>query len=107
MGCLASFQNSRVKPRKATETAQTGTLSVPTASEIQMRPANPNRTYLTIRNLDQANPVRYGYPAQFGTLATNGFLLKGGDAADLESTQEIRIIAFGAAVEVVWDEGSG
>lgn len=106
-GCLASFQNSRIKPRNATVTAETGSVSVSNVVETTIRPANVNRTYMTLRNLDPTNPIRYGYPAQFGSLSLDGFLLKAGDAVDLESTEEVRAIASGGIVPTCWDEGSG
>lgn len=105
--CLASFQNSRIRPRNATTTAQTGSVTISNVTETTIRPANVNRTYMTLRNLDSTNPIRYGYPAQYGTLSVDGFLLKAGDAVDLESTEEIRAIASGGSVISCWDEGSG
>lgn len=105
-GGLASFQNSRVKPRKATETADTDQITIG-LTETLVRVANANRTYLSVRNLDSANPIFYGYPAHFGNLLTKGFQLKGGDAIDIESTQEIRAIGLGGSVLVCIDEGQG
>ena len=108
MGCLASFQNSRIRPRKATVYAITHQLTVAaTPTETVIHAANPNRTYLTLRNLDPTLNLQYGYPSQFGALLTQGFLLKAGDAVDLESTEEIRAIGIGGAVAVCYDEGSG
>lgn len=103
---LASFSNSRVKPRKATESANTKQITIAT-SETVVSLENQNRTYLSLRNLDMANVIFYGYPLQFGDLIAKGFQLKAGDAIDMESTQEIRAIAVGASVNVCIDEGQG
>lgn len=106
--CFASFPNSRIRARKATQTADTGIVTIPVAgpTNISIRPANQDRTYLTLRNTGTV-PFRYGYVDR-PTLYLDGMLLNPGDAVDLESLQEI----FGCCVtagtsECTWDEGVG
>lgn len=106
--CYASFPNSRVRSRKATQTADTGIVTAPAAPgpNIQVRPANQNRTYLTLRNTGTV-PFRYGYVDR-GTLYLDGMLLNPGDAVDLESLQAIFAVCVTAGTtEVTWDEGVG
>lgn len=107
MPCLASFTNSRLKPRNATSVAQTFKVTIDNVVETTIRPANANRTYLTLRNDDAVNTILYGYPANFGNLLTQGFVLKFGDAVDIESLQEVKAIALVAPVIASIDEGSG
>lgn len=106
--CFSSFPNSRTAARKATATADTGALLVNgnAGPNSLVRPANANRTYLTLRNTG-ANPVRYGYVNR-GTLSLDGMLLNPNDAVDLESPQAIYVIGTGVpGSEISWDEGQG
>ena len=47
--CLASCQDSRTKARKPTTSAKTYRMNIPDVATV-VRPANVNRTYLTLRN---------------------------------------------------------
>lgn len=106
LSCLASFQDSRTKPRKATSTAKTYTQVVPD-SATSIRPANANRTYLTLRNESLGVDLRYAYAA--ADLPLNGFLVRFGESVDIESPQEIFAVSTIAAmtVPISMDEGSG
>lgn len=105
--CYSSFPNSRIAARKATATADTGAVAVAAfpAPNTLIRPANPNRTYLTLRNTGP-NPVRYGYFDR-GSLNLDGMLLNPNDAVDIESPQAVYCIATGGGSEISWDEGQG
>lgn len=106
--CFASFPNSRIRSRKATQTADTGIITVPASPgpNVSVRPSNQNRTYLTLRNTGTV-PFRYGYEDR-GTLYLDGMLLNPGDAVDLESLQEIFACCVTAGTsECTWDEGEG
>lgn len=104
--CMASFQDSRVKPRKATSTAKTYQANV-TDAVTSIRPANANRTYLTLRNESQGVDLRYAYAA--ADLPLSGFLVRFGESVDIESPQEIFAISTVPAmvVPISMDEGSG
>lgn len=105
---LASFKNSRVSSRKATTDADTNELQILAASNTLVAAANSNRTYITLRLTDvtAGRDVRYDYfdnPA----MLTEGFLLKAGEAIDLESPQTIYARAVVIDVPCVTDEGQG
>jgi hypothetical protein len=105
---LASFKNSRVSTRQATSEADTFQVSVPIAVRTLLAVANTNRTYLTIRNTSivVGEDIYYDYfdnPA----ILTEGFLLKAGDALDIENLSDVFAQAVVATVVIDCDEGSG
>lgn len=107
--CLASFQDSRNKPRKATSSAVVYNVNVGDVVTL-LRPANPNRTYLTIRNESIGIDMRYSYsnnPADLNS--TKGFLIRFGESVDVESPQPIYSVCVvaGQTVDICMDEGSG
>ena len=104
----ASFKNSRLASRKPTTQALTYHVNVPLAVNTLLRPANPVRTYITIRNtsLLSTDIVYYDYFDNVNML-TEGFALKGGEAADLESPQALYAQATGNASIIDIDEGEG
>lgn len=111
MGVLysqASFKNSRVASRKATTTAGTDEKTVLAAANTLIAPTNLNRTYLTLRNLDTTpnHDLRYDY-FDNPLILTKGFLLKAGEAIDLESPQTVYGRATLADVLIDTDEGQG
>jgi hypothetical protein len=104
--CLASFQDSRTKPRKATSTAQTYRQTI-TDVPVSIRPSNDNRTYLTLRNESLGDDLRYAY--NIADLPLQGFLLRFGETVDIESPQEIFAVANVALkiIDICMDEGNG
>lgn len=114
---LASFPNSRIRPRKATRAADTyhilassdGTIgaldttvtppqntdrgSITTQGNVVVAEENENRTYLTLRNIDAERSVRYGYVDR-NTLADDGFELRAGDSVDLEAPTAIYVVGI-------------
>lgn len=103
--CLASFQDSRTKPRKATSSALTFRQTI-TDVPVLIRPANVNRTYLTLRNMHTANDIYYAY--SLADLPAQGFLLRFGESVDLESPEDIFAVAEPTfTIEICMDEGSG
>lgn len=60
---LASFPNSRVKPRPATQDANTYhvALDVDTNPVTLVAPPNANRTYIILKNLSDEGPFWYVY----------------------------------------------
>lgn len=99
---LASFPNSRIKPRAATTESfiYIGTLN---PSEVTMvRPFLDERTYATLKN----NTGAALYYDRHGNPDTDGFLLEAGQAIDLEGPQAIYLWApTGGAWSI--DEGRG
>lgn len=106
---LASFPNSRIKPRDARTSGNTDIQTIGAGLTVLVSAANPNRTDFTIRNLDSVNSVYYGYePTIDGTPAGEGFELKAGEAKDLFGVQPIYVHnPTGSAINIVTDEGSG
>ena len=105
----ASFKNSRIASRKPTTSADTdeGVIAAGPANTL-VRPLNQNRTYLTLRSeaVTAGDDIRYDYfdnPA----ILTEGFLLKAGEAVDLESPQAIYARAVANPVNYSIDEGQG
>jgi hypothetical protein len=106
---LASFKNSRISTRQAT--TEGDTFQVPVAlgpTNTLLAAANTNRTYLTIRNTSAVagEDMYYDY-FDNPNMLTEGFLLKNGEAADLESPEAIYAQAVVAPITVDCDEGSG
>jgi hypothetical protein len=105
----ASFKNSRVAARAPTTQANTfqQTIALGPANTL-IAPFTANRTYITIRSTaaTAGDDIRYDYfdnPA----ILTEGFLLKAGEACDLESPQAIYAQAVVNAVLCTIDEGQG
>lgn len=104
----ASFKNSRVSARKPTTHSDTFEVNVLAGSNTLVAAANPNRTYLTLRSTATASgdDLRYDYfnnPA----ILTQGFLLKAGEAVDLESPETIYARAVVSNVPCTVDQGEG
>jgi hypothetical protein len=106
---LASFPNSRIKPRPATTSSDTQIEPVPTGVATIVAPANLNRTTLTIRNLGNTDAY-YGYDASIdGSVGTNGgMLIKGLDSVDIDDPGDIYVFQNQVAVlNIAIDEGQG
>lgn len=104
----ASFPNSRIRSRKATQTAETGLVTIPAAPgpNVEILSSNQNRTYLTLRNTGTV-PFRYGYDDR-ATLYLDGMLMNPGDAVDVESLQALFACCVTAGTtECTYDEGVG
>ncbi len=111
MGILysqASFKNSRVSTRQATTSANVYEGVVLSASNTLIAAANPNRTYVTIRSeaTTAGDDLRYDY-FDNPNIITQGFLLKAGEAIDLENQSDIYARAVSNPVSISVDEGSG
>lgn len=104
----ASFKNSRINPRSATQTANTSKVAVPTLVNTLVATVNTSRTYLTLRNENTlaGDDLRFDY-FDNAAILTEGFLLKASEAVDLESTQNIYCQAVTNAVTLSLDEGQG
>jgi hypothetical protein len=104
----ASFKNSRIASRKPTTVADTFQLVVGVGANTLISPANPNRTYLTLRSTATASgdDLRYDY-FDNPNILTEGFLLKAGEAVDLESPQTIYARGVANPVTATVDQGEG
>lgn len=111
MGVLysqASFKNSRVSTRQATTSANVYEGTVSNVANTLIAPANSNRTYVTIRSeaVTAGDDLRYDY-FDNPSILTQGFLLKAGEAIDLENQSDIYARAVVNPVSISVDEGSG
>lgn len=105
----ASFKNSRVSARAPTTEANTYQLTVAIGSpNTLIAPMTPNRTYITIRSTatTAGDDIRYDY-FDNPNMMSEGFLLKAGEACDLESPQAIYARAVVSPVICTVDEGEG
>lgn len=105
----ASFKNSRVQPRAATSSANVFQVPVGLGpANTTIVTPNTNRTYITIRNENTTagEDLRYDYEDNANIL-TEGFLLKAGEAIDLETKGVIYGRAVSAPVNLSCDEGQG
>lgn len=108
---LASFPNSRVKPRPVRTTGTTRIVSIPGGSVVtQILAADSNRVNVLIRNLDSSLDLYYGYsPTIDNNVGVNGgFELKPFDTANLDDPRPIYIFnANPGAVLIALDIGQG
>ena len=112
---LASFPNSRIKPRAATREATTPqiiVLDVIGGGPTQLVAADPNRTYLTIRNISSTTNMKYAYRKEgFPIPAPADFhfpIFYGETASGLESPQEVWGLSDGPGpVTAELDVGTG
>lgn len=108
---LASFPNSRIKPRPARTTGDTEIVSVPGGSIVtQILAANANRVNALVRNLSTTDSVYYGYDnAIDGSVGPQGgFLLSPLQSVVLDDPRAIYVFNGNVgAVDIDIDEGSG
>jgi hypothetical protein len=105
---LASFPNSRIKPRPARSAGVTVILSVPSGAPATLIvPANVDRTSVLVRNIDPATDGWYGYTAGVDGV-TEGELLKAGEPVTLDDQGDIYFYQnSGAPIKISYDEGVG
>ena len=107
---LASFPNSRIKPRPATSARDSSIVEVPDGGAILAVAQNLNRTDVLLKNLDSVNSVYYGYDASIDDqVGSDGSTeLKAGEAVSIDVASDIFIFNnSGSAVNVSVDEGEG
>ena len=104
----ASFKNSRVSTRQATTSADVAPVTVSNVANTLVAAANSNRTYITLRNENTTagDDIRYDYFDNVNIL-TEGFLIKAGEAVDLENQSAIYARAVANIVSLSVDEGQG
>ena len=104
---LASFPNSRIKPRPATSQAVTSHVSCAAGVATLVQIADPNRTYLNVRNLDSTTTVYLGYDNTVN--ASTGIPLAPNQEYDNIATQQSVYIfnPSGAPINVSLDNGDG
>jgi len=106
---LASFPNSRIKPRPATRVSFENNTEVGAGETIELRPELPERTALTIYNNDGtlANLIRYKR-GDDTDIETEGFPLGGNRAIDLDGPQSVYVHnPNGTPIVISWDDSVG
>ena len=108
---LASFPNSRVKPRPVRTQGDTQIQTLPAGPGVtQILPANLNRVNALVRNLDSSNSLYYGYDNSIDGSPgpQGGFLLSPLQTVSLDDPKAIFIDnPNGVAVNICIDEGEG
>lgn len=99
---LASFPNSRIKPRAATTDSYIYNGTLAPSVVVEVRPELQERTYATLKN----NTGATLYYDRQGQPDTDGFLLEIGQAIDLEGPQPIYLWAPAGGAWTI-DEGRG
>jgi hypothetical protein len=103
---LASFPNSRIKPRSATQFSIIDRQNVNADTTVELRPLAADRTVCTIGN--QSTNTDLLYIRGDGTdIVTKGYILKAGQAIDLEGPESIWVRPIGNPVLVTYDDGRG
>jgi hypothetical protein len=87
---LASFPNSRIKPRPTTELSVQGQLTIPANTPTLVRPAQSNRTNITIYNQSLTGTLRYKTGASLN-IETQGFEIGPNRAVDLDDPQAVYV----------------
>ncbi len=116
---LASFPNSRINPTPATSAAVQSHLTAPANTTAGLLPvfiaANSNRTYLTIRNKDAVNGIKFvnrptgsAAPTVAQVLNT-GFDIGPGEAYEVDTPEVVYACSITAApaTPIELDQGSG
>lgn len=108
---LASFPNSRIKPRPARTTGDTQIQTLAAGPGVtQILPANANRVNALVRNLSTSLNLYYGYDnAIDGSPGPQGgFLLSPLQSVVLDDPRAIFMFnGNGVTVDIDIDEGSG
>lgn len=107
LNSLASYPNSRVKPRPATSEGVVSVVSLNSSvgTNVMILPIDANRVIATLSNPSNTD-IRYDY-FNNNNILTEGFLLKAGCSIDIESKGEVYARSTGASVEVQLDIGRG
>lgn len=107
---LASFPNSRIRPRPATREAFARKITIPVGAPVKILDANLDRTYFSLENVappDEANnnTLKFGYAPQGAEgsppadLVNQGWtILPGSGLADEPSPQEVWAINLGDVI---------
>lgn len=107
---LASFPNSRIKPRPSRTQGDTEIITInPGPAQVAV-PANLNRTDLNLRNLDSAITMYVGYDASIDDqVGPNGAMpVRPNEVVSLTDPRDIYIFIPGAvALNVAVDQGEG
>jgi hypothetical protein len=102
---LASFPNSRIKPRPATRICSIDEMNIPANTPTLVRGVLDERTYLTIYNQSTTAPLRYLRGTNVN-ISTEGFYLSADRAVDLEGPQDLWVWSPSNIIVSI-DEGIG
>lgn len=104
---LASFPNSRIKPRAATRVAFTSRVTIPNNVPTLLLAANPNRTYVSVYN-ESATDVFYNYGGPVVDPASSFKIPGFGTISDMQSPQDIYVLqSSGGDIVLSIDQGEG
>ena len=103
---LASFPNSRIKPRPATRESITGEVDIPAHEATIVRSSSEERTYLSIYNQSDKTSLRYVRGDNPVGIETNGFLLGADRGIDLEGPQALWVYST-EPITISFDDGIG
>lgn len=104
---LASFPNSRIKPRPATSQSTTTIVSIPTGTVTLVRSEDPNNTQVVLRNLSNSDLIFYGYVNTIDGVNT-GFELTPLDAIVIDDPGDVFVLQnSGGPLLVCLDNGQG
>lgn len=101
---LASFPNSRVKPRNAATERETLIYNVPAAPGILVYPANPNRTDSLFTN-EGPFPINYAYDAL--SIGSDYNTIPVGESRSIEIQTDIFFQGDGGISQMQVDQGQG
>lgn len=107
---LASFPNSRIKPRSATQFSFIGQVTCPADTPTRIRPILNERTVLTIYNQSTTVTLRYkrgNDDTAPANIATDGFVLGPDRAIDLEGPEALWVYPVGGDIDISYDDGVG
>jgi len=102
---LASFPNSRIKPRPATRESITDEVVIPANTPTLLRPELDERTVLSVYNKTETGDFRYKR-GDSTNIETEGFALGPAKAIDLEGPQSVWVWCDVEAV-VTYDDSIG
>lgn len=87
---LASFPNSRIKPRPVTEVSFQDQVTIPAGESVMIRPAQSDRVRITIYNQSLTGTLRYK-TGDDTDIETIGFEVGPNRAVDLDDPQAIYV----------------
>ena len=105
---LGSFPNSQIRPRAATENENFPNVELTADTVETILAQDNNRTVLTILNEPtSAAAVRIRSADEGDPSADDGFLLQPGASLNLETQEEVKGFAIGAAAKLSLKNGVG
>lgn len=107
---LASFPNSRIKPRPARTTGDTDIVEIPNNVTTKILDADPNRVNALLRNLSSNFPIYYGYDNSVNSSVgeTGGMLVAPLDSVVIDDPRDVYVFQnSGGPINISLDVGQG